>query len=171
MRRNEYRFAAHPDGSITFEGANEVPRNPNADRNTTPDQKRRMAYRVARRMLQDGQLRPGTSDVEIEMIAVDIAIECDCSEAVAQRAVRTMVGANLRDDAPEMPPGVDHAHVNAERPLAVALGRAAENLNWRLRSLVWSNESGLPAAQPKVPAKPPVPPQSFERPKRRIVLE
>lgn len=138
-------------------------RNPNADRNTSPDQKRRMAYRAARRMLQNDQLQPGMSDVEIEMIAVDIAIECDCSEAIAQRAVRTMVGATLRDDAPTLPEGWRQ----------VSSGPSpAEQLetNWRLRSLVWSNESGLPAVQPK-PAKLAVPPQSYERPKRRIVLE
>ena len=140
-----------------------MPRNPNADRNTSPDAKRRMAYRAAVRMRIAGDIDREMPPLRMQAAVETIVEETDCSEPVAASAVRRALGIEVRPDAPTLPDG--WMDVTPQ-----FLETAPTPRDWYLRSLVWPTGSGLPAVQPKAKAVP-VAPQSFERPKRRIVLE
>ena len=107
------------------------------------------------------------SEREIEATASDIAAETGCSEYVAQMAVRTRVGALIRSDAPVLP---DAVHLQyGQSPLVRAAARAAAAIRAVAMEPYPRRDSDVvrqivqPVPQPEVP-------QSFERPKRRIVL-
>lgn len=126
------------------------------------------------------------SELKIEAIASDIAAETGCSEYVAQMAVRTRVGVLIRSDAPALPDGVggivpqagpsplaaaEHAHrlgrsAQAAAELAAMSGMSFGDAMSAMHRAIAAG-GGLATAEIRKPPQP----QSFERPKRRILLE
>ena len=152
-------------------------RNPNADRKASADAKRRMAYRAAVRLRIAGSIFPGmhisTFSNAIEVVHEETGCERTICGNVIQAAIRARV-----TPAPVLMPAIDLSE--EDRQDFIASVRAAQTGPASNSAIWWDGEpdidipvrrGGGAIADAYFPQPKPAPaPQTFERPKRRIVL-